>query len=328
MMLGSEKLLLTLAVSSEHNGAPLKFEDVEILDMAVSDSWNGEKIGKQLETAAKKVGYDPEYVISDNASVMKKGIRCANFQQQRDIGHSMGMFLERTYKNDVEFVKYCKLMSEPKSKFNMKKIAYLLPPRQRTIARFINLNNWVLWSYKMLDVYSNLSNEEKDVFSFVPENASLIKELAEVLNCTSKIETICKNKGLSKDTVQECKNEVRNILFNGNERMRRIGVQIYNFLIEEGEVVKENKVHNNSSDIIESIFGKFKSRKSPNKLNGVTSHILALPLNTVLLGKNKKNFNFKTALENNKIKDINKWTEKNLTPNLTQLRIEKLKNYA
>lgn len=328
MMIGSEKLLLTLGVPAEHTGRPLNFNDVEILDMAVADSWNGEGVGRQLETAAGKVGHNPEYVISDNASIMNKGIRCANFKQQHDISHSLGMFLERTYKNDLEFINYCKLMTEPKFKYNMKKTAYLLPPRQRAIARFMNTNDWIVWSSKILEAYDDLSEEERKVFSFVPANASFIDELMEVQSCINRIEKMCKDNGLSKGTIMKCKQEVKNHLLKGNKRTRSLGVLIYNFLAKQAELVEE-ATHNNSSDIIESIFGKYKARKSPNKLNGVTSFILVLPLHTALSEKTKKKeFDFKSALENNLIRDINAWADKNLTLNLTQLRINKLNKAA
>lgn len=108
-----------------------------VLDIAVAESWNGENVGLQLQQAAKKVGHDPAYVISDNASIMTKGIRCAQMKHHHDISHSLGMYLERTYKEESDFKTYLKLMTEPTLKHNMKKIAYLLPPKQRTIARFI-----------------------------------------------------------------------------------------------------------------------------------------------------------------------------------------------
>lgn len=135
---------------------------------------------------------------------MNKGIRCAGLNHQRDLSHSLGMFLERTYKNEPDFREYVKRMTESKFKHNMKKIAYLLPPTQRTIARFINMSGWIKWSSKMLDVYHTLRAEERPVFSSVPANASLIDELSEVTKCINNIEYLCKNNGLSKETVGKC----------------------------------------------------------------------------------------------------------------------------
>lgn len=98
MMVGSEKLLLTLGVPATHQGHTLDYGNAHVLDIAVAESWNGENVGLQLQQAAKKVGHDPAYVISDNASIMTKGIRCAQMKHHHDISHSLGMYLERTYK--------------------------------------------------------------------------------------------------------------------------------------------------------------------------------------------------------------------------------------
>ena len=324
MMIGSEKLLLTLGIPAEHQGRPLNCTDANILGIAVAESWNGEGVENELRKASAKVGHNPRYVISDNASVMKKGVRCAQLNHQHDISHSLGMFLERTYKYESDFVEYLKLMSEPKRKYNMKKTAYLLPPTQRTISRFLNLSGWVKWSSKMLEVYHSLSADEKRAFSFIPSNASLIDELSQVVMCVSRIEYICKHKGLSKKTVSECRKEIKKHLFSGNARMIHLGECVTQFLIKEAMLLGEDiTAHNNSSDVLESLFGMYKARKSPNKLNGITPFILFAPLYTKLHNslKNKK-FDFKNALEKKRMRHIDVWAKENLSPNLVQLRIK------
>ena len=329
MMIGSEKLLLTLGVPAQHQGQPLTFNDINVLNIAVAQSWDGEKIGTQIKAASAKVGHDPLYIISDNAYVMTKGVRCSGIPNQRDISHSLGMFLERIYKNEADFKEYLKLMTEPKFRHNMKKIAYLLPPTQRAIARFINLSEWVKWSSKMLSSYHRLSEEERTVFSFVPMNASLIDELSQVIECVSTIESVCKTKGFSTQTVKECKQAVKKHLFSGNTRMMELGKSIYTFLNEEEKVITTNIVHNNSSDIIESLFGKYKARKSFNKLNGVTPFILFIPIYAKLRNDpNSKMYDFKSALESKRMKQLEDWKKENLTQNLAQLRTICLKKLA
>ena len=326
MMIGSEKLLFTIGVPAKHQERPLNCADVNVLDMAVDNSWNGVDIKNHLIKASEKVGHNPLYVISDNASVMNKGVRCAKMNHQHDISHSLGMYLRRAYDKRVDFNKYVKSMAQANVKHNMKEIAYLLPPTQRTISRFMNLSSWVKWSSKMLDIYHTLKKGEKEVFSFIPANASLIDELSEVVKCMENIESICKNKGFSKTTVLECQNVIHKQLLCGDMQMVKLGENIVEFLKKEIILVGSKvTVHNNSSDIIESLFGKYKSRKSPNKLYGITSHILFMPIYTKLKDEKKaRNFNFKAALEEEQIGKINTWAKENLTPNLVQARIKRL----
>ena len=84
--------------------------------------------------------------------------------------------------------------------------------------------------------------------------------------------------------------------------------------------------HNNSSGIIESIFGRYKTRKSTNKLNGVTPYILFVPIYVQLINENQaQRFDFKAALEDKRIGEVETWARKNLSPNLVQLRTKQMK---
>lgn len=326
MMIGSEKLLVTQGIPACHKGTPVKEKDVCILDMSVSSSWDSEGVKDRLFVAANKMGSLPRYVISDNASIMKGGIARALLPYHRDISHSLGMFLERCYKEEEDFRLYTKSMSEAQFKHNMKKIAYLLPPRQRTIARFINLSNWVEWSQKILNVYHRLTPQERMAFAFVTTNASLIDELSEVMECINYIEKNCKHNGLSSETIKQCLENIRRTLFKGNIRMRTLGEAICRFLLEEGELLENEKsAHNNSSDIIESTFGIYKQRKSANKLYGVTAFILFMPTYAKFASKEYNQVkSIKGHLENVRLGQILQWTKDNLTTNLVIKRIETL----
>jgi len=99
MQIGSEKLLLSLGVKADKTDeTPLMVSDVEILDISVEKNWNGALICNKLKETATAMGRLPDYVISDNASIMNKGIRESSLIHLRDLGHSLAMFLERQYK--------------------------------------------------------------------------------------------------------------------------------------------------------------------------------------------------------------------------------------
>lgn len=326
MMLGSEKLLLTLGIPAGHTGNPLSLKDVSVLDMSVSSNWTGKSVEERLLAASDKAGHTPQYVVSDNAGIMTKGVGLASLPHHHDISHSLGMLLERCYKKEADFISFTKNMAEIQFKHNMKSAAYLLPPRQRTIARFINLSNWVVWAQKMLAVYHRLNPQERAVYALVPANASLINELSEVMECVHFIEEECKQSGFCIATVDKCMKKVHNLLFNGNERMRRLGEAICNYLKKEAEILEDQKsIHNISSDIIESVFGIYKRRKSPNKLSGVTSFILFIPAKIKLMhGDIENNYGAKQHLENIRLSQIQQWENDCLTPNLVIKRINTL----
>ena len=69
MMIGSEKMLLTLAVAADNIGMAITEKNITIVDISIAKSWNGKSIQGVLEKVADKIGHKPEYVISDNGSV-------------------------------------------------------------------------------------------------------------------------------------------------------------------------------------------------------------------------------------------------------------------
>lgn len=172
MMIGSNKLVLTLAAPAEHLQRPLTHSDVAVIGIDTAESFNAEKIRQSAVKSAAKVGHAPVYVITDNARAMIKGVSDAGYRRHADITHTLGVFLERTYKDEEDFKEFCKLMSDAQFQHNMKRVAYLMPPRQRTVSRFINLDNWVKWSLKVLDVYHRLESAERAALGFVPAHAS------------------------------------------------------------------------------------------------------------------------------------------------------------
>ena len=80
------------------------------------------------------------------------------------------------------------------------------------------------------------------------------------------------------------------------------------FKSQAGLIADKNEIRHISSDIIESDFGIYKAKKSPNKLYGITSLVLMLPLypKTIDYSVAEKQY-FKVRLANVKLKDIDLW---------------------
>lgn len=103
MMIGSEKLLLTLAMPAINAGSAITEKNVTIVDISIAKSWNGTSIKNVLEKVADKIGHKPEYVISDNGFTVCKAVRDAGYAHHLDISHTLGMFLERGIRKKLIF---------------------------------------------------------------------------------------------------------------------------------------------------------------------------------------------------------------------------------
>ena len=322
MMIGSEKLLLTLAVDADHKGHAITEKDIVVVDISIARSWNGESIKDVLEKVAKKIGHAPEYVISDNGSTVRKAVRESGFKHHLDISHSLGMFLERVYKKDADFQRLSDEVQMARLKYNMQDVAFVQPPSQRSVARFMNMSKWIEWASRMQYVYHTLQNDIKEVYKFIPDNAALVDELSEVMDCITKIEHDIKANGISYESAARCKRLVINTIMNGNERQRKVGTYILEYLDSEVSFMGEKEQHNASSDSVESTFGVTKAMMSDDKLVGVTTMILVIPLRLRLAEENSRvNFKFKERLEQERHWHIKQWANENLSPNLMVKRI-------
>lgn len=326
MMIGSEKLLPVLAVPAEHQGHPLQPNDVKVVGFNVRSGWTAKTASEALDGNIEAVGKRPSYIISDNDGKLRNAVRLSNYTWHRDISHTLAMFMERVYKDDTEFVDFNKKLVVCKQQYCMKEIAYLQSPSQRTKARFMNLSESVRWADKMLHAFHKLSRHEQEVFSFLRTYASFVEEMKKMVSCIRFIETQMKHNGLSKKTIAACRRHVCVTVMCGNDRMRRVGLQILEYLVDEDLLLEDNETVNNSSDIIESTFGIFKYKQSPNKLNGVTARVLHLPVILAYTGESVSlKYNVKERLCRTKIKDINLWRDENLMENLVSKRIRTLK---
>ena len=321
--IGSQKLLLILGISARHPGHALRQEDIQVLGMFVAASWDSEDVKDKLELIMKSVGHKADYIVSDGGHNLAKGASLAGVSRHRDVGHSFGTILESQYKEDQEFNDFVTLMGKARLQYHLTPMAYLLPPNQRSISRFLNCFDWVDWAKKMLGVFRGLSPKEQEAFAFVKEHEALINELDQVMNCYRAVEARIKNEGLSFATCLRCRSFIyKTLLQSTYSRAMMVGTKIYLYLDEEAQLLKsKDDVHNLSSDIIESTFGIFKSRKSPNKLCGVTSFCLFIPVNASLsTEEHRKSFNFKEHLENVRLPEIKEWRKENMLTNWVVVR--------
>ena len=211
----------------------------------------------------------------------------------------MGTCLKHAYGNEPDFVNFTTILGKVRLQYHLTDKAYLLPPNMRSIARFMNMNSWVDWGNKMLGCFASLPKEMQDAYSFVLDYKELLVELKTAVAAVEHIETICKTEGFNLANSKKCKKKLNDIY----------------------------ESRNISSDIIESTFGVFKQKKSPNKLYGITPFVLFIPLHAKLENKSAtKTFNFKERLCNVKLKDIDTFANNHMSTNWVTVRTKQLKN--
>ena len=208
-------------------------------------------------------------------------------------------------------------------------MACLMPPKRREYARFMNVFDTVQWAKAILENDRLLSSRERYMLSFVRNHASLVEELDDVMQAYEYMEHLCKQDGLSHKTASECRRYINMNLMTKGDRVRRLVDMLIAYFNREEALLNGNEVHNITSDIIESTFGCFKARMSPNKNNGYTPLVLLIPLSLkVSTIEDRRNYNVRDLLGKTTIADIKKWRGDNLLPNPSIKRMNVVKNVA
>ena len=323
IMINKEKLLLVLGAPAEHTGKPLDHEDVTVLGMLVGECFKRDDVKEAVERASEKTGSSPEYGISDGAHNLVGGFKDAGIVHHLDISHTLGNCMKHVYGKDPEFMELTERLGKIRLQYHLTDKAWLLPPNMRAMARFMNLREWVTWARKMLGCLDSLDEGLKEAYSFLLQYGELIEELGVCIDSVAYLEKLCKCEGFGLRTNALCQRHIIvSLVGNASNRRACVGLEMLDYFRGQAALLNDRiKVHNISSDIIESEFGILKAKVSPNKLYGFTPMILILPLYPkISVYSDAKKQDFKERLANVKLKDIDLWAKENLSPNRVALR--------
>ena len=134
----------------------------------------------------------------------------------------------------------------------MRATSYLLPPCQRTIARFMNLSSIIKWSQRIRKAFPKLTQQEQETFAFTNTYRKFIEELDCVFEFVNESLKLIKTKGLSKKNIDLCLKMANELLNDKAERVVLVRNSITQYLLEEQDKLPNDKktVWHASSDII------------------------------------------------------------------------------
>ena len=295
--------------------------------MEIGGGFGSDDVKKMIENVAEEVGRPPEYVVSDCGTNLVKGVSGSGQPHHRDVGHCLATCLKKVYGDDPDFKDLTEKVGRTRHWSLDRDLAPLKAPNQRAIQRYMNIFPWTEWAGKILDVYYRLTPKERFHLGFVQRHASLVEELSEVCRMLKAVMEVLKTRGLSLGTARECTATIARMQSScGGRRVSAISDMLTQYLSRELKLVAPGDgPHNISSDIIESCFGIYKGRRSPDKMAGITSLILTMPLYPYMRDGEKWNhIDIKGKFTTTTITDVRKWKRKHLPDSPSKLRKQKL----
>jgi hypothetical protein len=330
--IGQKKCLLILGVSLEqlraHKGA-LEHHQVVVLDLWVTAHCTGIDIEKRLKDLAGRVGV-PWQIVSDHGSDLSKGVclfHAANpvVVNTYDVTHKLACLVKAELKADprwAEFLRYC---TSSLFQLQQSRGAFLTPPAPRSLERYMNVDRHTEWAVRMLAVLDTpdkalvaelLGLDEQEANSFLEEKLGWLRDFRQevaryqrLIEAVKQTEEEVKNDGLSRQTAARLWQRMPAQL-RRDASLKEFLRSLKGYLKEEGSKVPVGQSWLGTSDVIESLFGKYKCflEKSPD--GEVGASVLALPLLTVDLTAELVH----EALLTVSVQDVRSWANDSVGP--------------
>ncbi len=320
--LGTEKCLVILGVSVEFirekikrsNGC-LSHKDVEVLAIEIMASTKGEKVELVLEKTGEKVGI-PQQIISDKGSDLYKGIKLYQEKHHKiihshDITHQMALLLKKELEAEGKYELFTKKCHQARQQIQQTELGFLMPPQQRSKSRYFNLDELIGWGIKIinyLEKEEDNQEENKEKAQKLELKLGWVKEYKEsliiwqeMLSITRTIEEKIKQQGLSRDYYKEFEKNCQTS--SGVARINKFRQKIQEYLTRELSMIGEDEIRIICTDVIESLFGKYKSFSQKSPLKEIRRMILTIPISTLEITREL----IKKALSTVKNVDVEDW---------------------
>jgi len=319
IQMGNEKLLVILGIRAKDlpKNRALKYEDTEVIDLQPVKKSTGEVVYQQIKEASKKTGV-PRAIVSDMGSDLKLGTK--KFQEGftdtvhiYDLKHKIAILIKNILEKNDDWSEFKKLANYVVKKLQNTSIAGYRPPKQKEKARYMNIENLVHWGEQILLKQVELQNKQlktadeiklegiiKDITNFEKK----IEAWSEMVRMFQLIERFMNIHNLQNNSYEKFYELHENELLKlKTDEAKELSGQILNFIKEQQEMCNKDEILLHSSQILESLFGKFKFIEKEQSKSSWTSLILSIG---AIVSKTTTDI-LQKALETINIDMINKW---------------------
>jgi hypothetical protein len=328
IQMGTKKcfVILGIRLSQLPIGRALTYEDMEPLELLPVTRSNGALVYDQLRCVKEKTGI-PREILADKGADLKLGIElfCADHPQTssiHDIKHGMALLLKKELEKNTSWKDFTKQCKRSKQQLYQTDLAFLVPPNQRSKARFMNVEPLVDWGNKVLEflkkedeemaLYGNV-NAVKEKLFWLKDYAIRLEEWNHMMAIISCTEDFIRTRGIYKEAPVELENKLNTL--NKNEPFK---TKVIDFVKTQASHAKPGEHLLGSSEIIESLFGKQKNIQKEQSKSGFTGLLLSL---AAIVSKTTKEV-VQQALVSVRTKTIYEWYEENIGETLQSKRIK------
>lgn len=328
---GPQKCLVILGITQEEllkTNEPVTHQQLRTLLIEISATTNSERVRKRLEELVAKSGI-PVQIVSDHGSDLKKGIQdlCGKYPSIRytyDITHKCGLLLKQALDHDILWRRFLEHYSYAKRKCVHSRFAFLAPMRLQDKSRWMNLDICVSWATKILEFKENMPDKIRalhldrngfaksfqEIFGWVDGFSERIQRWNSILDVISVARDEVKSNGLRTDTAHRFHQKIQELQGDTYQSppVRKLINDLEAFVGRQTKTISESQKFLGTSDIIESVFAKYKCFSARTPMKGVGKTVLTIPAFLSNITSEK----VADALRNSPNKNVTRWLNANI----------------
>lgn len=318
--MGPHKLLGVLVADAQHwtQGA-LHYGAVQVAHLSIRTQSKAQEVGQILDDLVQRWKNRIVGIVSDGCSKLKKAIRLVDLPHILDISHLLATCLKKAYAKEPTYEAFRRQLGAWRAEGACQKMSYLIPPKQRKKARFMNQKPLIEWALRMKRDWHSLPQEAQLFFKDLPKYYPLIDSLSQALCIAQKVSQKLKQEGLSSQNLALSQEIIQQYRATKGSLLNNFQKYLRQYLAHYQELAdKQCRPIPCCSDVLESMFGKTKSWASDNPLGIISSACLQLPLHT--LQREDLGQVIYQGLEDFLHNDLKAWKAKNIPESQTVKR--------
>jgi hypothetical protein len=294
---GAARCLLVLGLPldqwQQHGGA-LTHADVQVLMVEVVEHSTGAVVQAQLQRLAARMGV-PAQIVSDHGGDLAKGIALFRHEypgvvDTYDVSHKLACLLKAELEPDSRWQEFLRQAGQTRAVLQQAQGGVPRPPALRTKARYQNLDGLVAWGETILTLAhpglaSSLGAQRgtsaADAQQWFDQTVGWVQGFAAELASWRGLLTIVEatrrqlsDEGLHLASGPALKSRLEPV----DARGRQFAARVCAFVTEQGARVPSGQRYVGCSDVIESIFGKYKSSLERSPAPSLGTNVVLFPL--------------------------------------------------
>jgi len=332
LQLGPWKCLVIVGVRLNRwrqNPRPLVHEDLVLLNLTPMDEATGDWVYQAMCQTVGETGV-PREIVSDGGGELQRGLDLLQKDHPEvarvyDVKHKMALLLKKGLEADPRWETFITQSNQTKRKVTQTELAFLLPPSLKNKARYMNLEALVNWGRhvtRYLDEPGNVSAQGVDrskleaKLGWLREYRAALEEWSQLLDVAEVTNHDIRCSGYRPKARQElAATLLPRITSPTAQQMRDAALE---FVMQQSEAASgDGERLIGSSEILESLIGKYKQLQSTHSKGGMTAMLLSFGA----IVSNKTQTTICDALRRIRTVDVGRWCRKNLGVTLQAQRL-------